>query len=76
MDKSYNDKEKLIILKALSDISNKKESYFKIVLKKAKKKKVIPIKFWNLLKKQKAQNKISGLKSLKFYVISYTQMVF
>ena len=38
MDENYTDKEKLIILKALSEISDKKESELKIVLKEAEKK--------------------------------------
>ena len=38
MDENYTDKEKSIILKALSDISDKKESYLKIVLEEAEKK--------------------------------------
>ena len=38
MDENYTDKEKSIILKALSDISNKKESNLEIVLKEAEKK--------------------------------------
>ena len=50
MDENYTDKEKSIILKALSDISDKKESDLKIVLTETKKKKVNPIKIGNLLK--------------------------
>ena len=38
MDENYTDKEKSIILKALSDISDKKETDLKIVLKEAEKK--------------------------------------
>ena len=38
MDENYTDKEKSIILKALSDISDKKESDLKIVLEEAEKK--------------------------------------
>ena len=38
MDENYTGKEKSIILKALSDISDKKESYLKIVLEEAEKK--------------------------------------
>ena len=38
MDENYTDKEKSIILKALSEISDKKESELKIVLKEAEKK--------------------------------------
>ena len=38
MDENYTDKEKSIILKALSEISDKKESDLKIVLKEAEKK--------------------------------------
>ena len=38
MDENYTDKEKSIILKALSNISDKKESDLKIVLKEAEKK--------------------------------------
>ena len=66
MDENYTDKEKSVILKALSEISDKKKSYLKIIFKEVEKKKVILIKFGNLLKKQKAWNKISGIKFLKF----------
>ena len=38
MDENYTDKEKSIILKALSEISNKKESDLKIVLEEAERK--------------------------------------
>ena len=38
MDENYTDKEKSIILKALSDISDKKENDLKIVLKAAEEK--------------------------------------
>ena len=38
MDENYTDKEKSIILKALSEISDKKESELKTVLKEAEKK--------------------------------------
>ena len=38
MDENYTDKEKSIILKALSEISDEKESDLKIVLKEAEKK--------------------------------------
>ena len=38
MDKNYTDKEKSIILKALSNISSKKESEVKIILGEAEKK--------------------------------------
>ena len=38
MDENYTDKEKSIIIKALSNISDKKESDLKIVLKEAEKK--------------------------------------
>ena len=38
MDENYTDKEKLIILKALSEISNKNENDLKIVLAEAEKK--------------------------------------
>ena len=38
MDENYIDKEKSIILKALLDILNKKESNFNSVLKEAEKK--------------------------------------
>ncbi len=38
MDDNYTDKEKSIILKALSDISDKKEIDLKIILKEAEKK--------------------------------------
>ena len=38
MDENYTDKEKLIILKALSDFSDKKESDLKIILKEAENK--------------------------------------
>ena len=37
-DENYTDKEKSIILKALSEISDKKENDLKIVLKEAEKK--------------------------------------
>ena len=40
MDENYTIKEKSINLKALSEISDKKESYFKIILKKTKKRKL------------------------------------
>ena len=49
---NYTNKEKLIFLKALLDIFNKRESNLKIVFKEAKKKKVGSIKFLNLLKRQ------------------------
>ena len=38
MDENYTDKEKSIILKALSEISDKKESNLKIILEEAEKK--------------------------------------
>ena len=38
MDENYTDKEKSIILKALSEISDKNESELKIILEKAEKK--------------------------------------
>ena len=38
MDENYSDKEKLIILKALTEISNKKENELKIILEKAEEK--------------------------------------
>ena len=38
MDKNYTDKEKSVILKALSEISDKKKSYLKIIFKEAEKK--------------------------------------
>ena len=38
MDENYTDKEKSIILKALSEISNKKESDLKIILEEAERK--------------------------------------
>ena len=38
MDENYTDKEKTIILKALSDISDKKENDLKILLEEAEKK--------------------------------------
>ena len=38
MDENYTDKEKSVILKALSEISDKKKSYLKIIFKKAEKK--------------------------------------
>ena len=38
MDENYTDKEKTIILKALSDISDKKENDLKIILEEAEKK--------------------------------------
>ena len=38
LDENYTDKEKSIILKALSEISDEKESDLKIVLKEAEKK--------------------------------------
>jgi len=38
MDENYTNKEKLIILKALSEISDKKESDLQIVLEEAEKK--------------------------------------
>ena len=38
MDENYTDKEKSIILKALLEISGKKENELKIILKKAEKK--------------------------------------
>ena len=38
MDENYTDKEKSIILKALSEISDKKETDFKIILNEAEKK--------------------------------------
>jgi len=51
LDENYTDKEKLIILKALLEISDKKKVNLKSFLKKRKKKKVNLIKFWNLLKR-------------------------
>ena len=38
MDENYTEKEKLIILKALSEISDKKENDLKIIIKEAEKK--------------------------------------
>ena len=38
IDENYTDKEKSIILKALSEISDKKESNLKIILEEAEKK--------------------------------------
>ena len=38
MDENYTDKEKSVILKALSEISDKKKSYLKIIFKEAEKK--------------------------------------
>ena len=38
MDENYTDKEKLIILKALTEISNKKENELKIIFEKAEEK--------------------------------------
>ena len=51
INENYINKEKLIFLKALSDIFDKKESNLKIVFKEAKKKKIGSIKFLNLLKR-------------------------
>ena len=51
INENYTNKEKLIFLKALSDIFDKKESNLKIVFKEAKKKKIGSIKFLNLLKR-------------------------
>ena len=38
MDENYTDKEKSVILKALSEISDKKKSYLKIIFKEEEKK--------------------------------------
>ena len=38
MDENYSDKEKSVILKTLSEISDKKKSYLKTVFKEAEKK--------------------------------------
>lgn len=38
MDENYTDKEKSVILKALSEISDKKKNYLKIIFKEAEKK--------------------------------------
>ena len=51
INENYTNKEKLIFLKALSNIFDKKESNLKIVFKEAKKKKIGSIKFLNLLKR-------------------------
>ena len=45
VDKNYIDKKKSIILKSLSEISDKNESNLKIVLKKTEKKKIIQSNF-------------------------------
>ena len=65
MDESYNDKEKLIILKALSEISGKKENELKIILKKAEKKESQSNQILEFTKEVKNSEKSFRLKILE-----------
>ena len=64
MDENYTDKEKSIILKALSEISDKKESELKIVLKDAEKKESQSNQILEFTKEVKNSEKNFRLKKL------------
>ena len=65
MDENYTDKEKSIILKALSDISDKKETDLKIVLKEAEKKESQSNQILEFTKEIKSSEKNFRLKILE-----------
>ena len=65
MDENYTDKEKSIILKALSEISDKKENDFKIVLKEAEKKESQSNQILEFTKEIKSSEKNFRLKILE-----------
>ena len=65
MDENYTNKEKSIILKALSDISDKKESDLKIVLKEAEKKESQSNQILEFTKEIKSSEKNFRLKILE-----------
>ena len=65
MDENYTDKEKSIILKALSEISDKKESDLKIVLKEAEKKESQSNQILEFTKEIKSSEKNFRLKILE-----------
>ena len=75
MDENYTDKEKSIILKALSEISDKKESDLKIVLKEAEKKESQSNQILEFTKEIKSSEKNFRFKILKFYGKSCIQTV-
>ena len=65
MDENYTDKEKSIILKALSDISEKRESDLKIVLKAAEEKESESNQILEFTKEIKSSEKNFRLKILE-----------
>ena len=65
MDENYTDKEKSIIIKALSNISDKKESDLKIVLKEAEKKESQSNQILEFTKEIKSSEKNFRLKILE-----------
>ena len=65
MDENYTDKEKSIILKALSEISDKKESDLKIVLEEAEKKENQSNQILEFTKEIKSSEKNFRLKILE-----------
>ena len=65
MDENYTIKEKSIILKALSEISDKKENDFKIVLKEAEKKESQSNQILEFTKEIKSAEKNFRLKILE-----------
>ena len=65
MDENYTDKEKSIILKALSEISDKKESDLKIVLKETEKKESQSNQILEFTKEIKSSEKNFRLKILE-----------
>ena len=65
MDENYTDKEKSIILKALSEISGKKENELKIILKKAEKKESQSNQILEFTKEVKNSEKSFRLKILE-----------
>ena len=65
LDENYTDKEKSIILKALSEISGKKENELKIILKKAEKKESQSNQILEFTKEVKNSEKSFRLKILE-----------
>ena len=65
MDENYTDKEKSIILKALSDFSDKKESDLKLVLQEAEKKESESNQILEFTKEIKSSEKNFRLKILE-----------
>jgi uncharacterized tellurite resistance protein B-like protein len=65
MDENYTDKEKLIILKTLSEISDKKESELKIILEEAEKKESESNQILEFTKEIKSTEKNFRLKILE-----------